>query len=1032
MPNHNYIELFRENERRNKLLFEKYDPERGINSPVERFEFRIHPNVPLIYLPLTMKNIPFMEQVCKFKTLWDAVQEIYESEHEKHLSELISDIATERIKHDFEFWAYTCVDIQDKITKKLIDFILNKPQRKLLGRLERMRLEGRPIRYILLKARQWGGSTLTQLYMAWIQLFHMTRWHSAIVTDVEQQANNIRGMYSTMALNHPKDVMDVELRPYQGSTKNKTVTGRDNAICVGSMQQPDNLRSFDFAMVHVSEVGLFKKTKGKSPEDLVQSLTGTIPDVHLSLIALESTAKGVGNFFHTEWLAAKNNLSGYEAIFVAWFEIEMYWKKITNGLTRFVDNMNEYDWFQWRSGATLEGINWYKNHKRNLHWSDWRMQSEFPTNDIEAFGSTGRRAFAPMYVQRARQYNRPPEFIGELRGDAMFGKEALNNITFEEDSKGSCKIWAMPDNTIKVKNRYLVSVDIGGRTDVADYSVIRVFDRLQLIYGGVPEAILTWKDHCFVPGTQIYTSNGFKNIEDVKLGDLVWTHKNRFRQVIRTYKNEYNGEIVNIRSKGNYETVSCTPEHPFYSNDVVVKSYRQPWRDKYQQHKKEFIGAASWIKASDLKFVGYSRELQVNDITQFVINKYNGGKSKDTERIISDLKTFYSIIGYYLAEGHINKRYSTGVPSSICFSFSYNEINTVAKDCYDKLIKLGFKASILPYKSVGVCRVRANDTNLAKLMLDLCGEHSWGKILSPIILSSEKGLLSELIKCYWAGDGSVYSTDNSISNTVSTVSEVLARQIRDILIILGHRPGIYKVIAKTKGNGIKSIRPRYNIVWSASEIKANKSLYDDNNVLYRVSKTISNYSGYVYNLEVEDDNSYSTACYIVHNCDQDLVIWKAAQIGKFYNDALLAPETNSLRAKQADSEGDHIITVLDEILPFYPYIYMRTDPEKVRAGAPARYGFHTNPKTKTDIINTMNRDLREEGYIEYDSTVCDEYDCYEIKPDGSYGAVEGQHDDLAMCTMIGKKVSDLMPLPVLITEEKTKEKKTRIISEASF
>ena len=662
MSTPNYIELFRENERRNKLLFEKYDPERGINSPVERFEFRIHPNVPLIYLPLTMKNIPFMEQVCKFKTLWDAVQEIYESEHEKHLSELISDIATERIKHDFEFWAYTCVDIQDKITKKLIDFILNKPQRKLLGRLERMRLEGRPIRYILLKARQWGGSTLTQLYMAWIQLFHMTRWHSAIVTDVEQQANNIRGMYSTMALNHPKDVMDVELRPYQGSTKNKTVTGRDNAICVGSMQQPDNLRSFDFAMVHVSEVGLFKKTKGKSPEDLVQSLTGTIPDVHLSLIALESTAKGVGNFFHTEWLAAKNNLSGYEAIFVAWFEIEMYWKKITNGLTRFVDNMTEYDWFQWRSGATLEGINWYKNHKRNLHWSDWRMQSEFPTNDIEAFGSTGRRAFAPMYVQRARQYNRPPEYIGELRGDAMFGKEALNNITFEEDSKGSCKIWAMPDNTIKVKNRYLVSVDIGGRTDVADYSVIRVFDRLQLIYGGVPEAILTWRGHL----------------------------------------------------------------------------------------------------------------------------------------------------------------------------------------------------------------------------------------------------------------------------------------------------------------------------------------------------------------------------------DQDLVIWKAAQIGKFYNDALLAPETNSLRAKQADSEGDHIITVLDEILPFYPNIYMRTDPEKVRAGAPARYGFHTNPKTKTDIINTMNRDLREEGYIEYDSTVCDEYDCYEIKPDGSYGAVEGQHDDLAMCTMIGKKVSDLMPLPVLITEEKTKEKKTRIISEASF
>lgn len=665
---HDYVALFQENERRNALLFQEYDPERGLNSPIERFEFSIHPSAPVLFLPLSMREIPFIEAVMQYPSLFDAVEAIYPDNHEQVMVDLLSDIMTERLTHDFEYWAITCATVQDKLTKQPIKFKLRRAQRKLLGRLERMRLAGVPIRIILVKARQWGGSTLVQLYMVWIQLFHATRWHSAIVADVEQQATNIRGMIKFMADNHPKDVFDIKLKPLDGSSKNKVMEGRDCNIGIGSMQQPDNLRSFDFAMLHMSEVGLWKKTKGKQPKDFTQSLRSTVPKVPLSLVVMESTAKGVGNFFHEEWLAAKNNTyvseenGRYEPIFVAWFEIEMYWLKIKS-YTTFIDRMTPYEWWLWDQGATFEGINWYKTHKRDENMDDWRMQSEYPSNDIEAFSSTGRRAFAPDYVKRARQNNRKPEFIGEVTADAMKGKESLENIRFEEDSKGCLKIWDFPDKSIKVRNRYVVPVDIGGRTDDADFSVIRVIDRLQLLYGGVPEAVLTWKGHL----------------------------------------------------------------------------------------------------------------------------------------------------------------------------------------------------------------------------------------------------------------------------------------------------------------------------------------------------------------------------------DQDLVIWKGVQIAKMYNDGLYVPETNSIKAQQEESEGDHIVTVMDEVVPVYPNVFTRSDPEKVRAGAPVRYGFHTNVKTKTDVVNTILAALRDDGYIEPDVTVCDEYDMYEIKPDGTYGAVDGQHDDEVMCTGIGLKVSNLMELPVIILPpDPDARNKQKIVSEASF
>ena len=68
-----------------------------------------------------------------------------------------------RFRHDFAYWAATCVSIKDKCRGRRVRFVLNYAQRRLLAAFERQRLAGRPIRTILLKARQWGGSTLCYL-----------------------------------------------------------------------------------------------------------------------------------------------------------------------------------------------------------------------------------------------------------------------------------------------------------------------------------------------------------------------------------------------------------------------------------------------------------------------------------------------------------------------------------------------------------------------------------------------------------------------------------------------------------------------------------------------------------------------------------------------------------------------------------------------------------------------------------------------------------------------------------------------------
>ena len=52
-----------------------------------------------------------------------------------------------------------------------------------------------------------------------------------------------------------------------------------------------------------------------------------------------------------------------------------------------------------------------------------------------------------------------------------------------------------PDKETQISDRYIVSVDVGGRNPTSDWSVIRVFDRFAMIMGGRPELVAQMRYH---------------------------------------------------------------------------------------------------------------------------------------------------------------------------------------------------------------------------------------------------------------------------------------------------------------------------------------------------------------------------------------------------------------------------------------------------------------------------------------------------------------------------------------------------------
>lgn len=394
--------------------------------------------------------------------------------------DLLEPLARDRVRivEDFEFWCARCVTIKDKITGRNIPFVLNRPQRRLLGVMEDQRVAGSPVRVILLKARQWGGSTLVQMYLAWMQLVRHKGWNSLICGHMHATSKSIKRMYNLLIRHYPREMLDEgdELPRFtklEGQPNVQQITARDCLVLTGSSRSEDAVRGYDISMAHLSEVAFWQASAMHNPDDVVRSVCGSIALKAETVIVLESTANGVGDYFHDEWLRAMAGRSDKEPVFVPWHEIGIYSLAVDDAQALW-EQMDDYERGLWNDGCTLEQINWY-HHKRREYRGHEMMMAEYPSTASEAFAMTGGNPFVREDLDYLAEGCRPPMFTGDIQGDGLTGQEAKRNIRLVSDAQGLLQVWEMPRVDAPVAARYLVVVDVGGRAKDSDYSVIAVW-----------------------------------------------------------------------------------------------------------------------------------------------------------------------------------------------------------------------------------------------------------------------------------------------------------------------------------------------------------------------------------------------------------------------------------------------------------------------------------------------------------------------------------------------------------------------------
>lgn len=159
-----------------------------------------------------------------------------------------------------------------------------------------------------------------------------------------------------------------------------------------------------------------------------------------------------------------------------------------------------------------------------------------------------------------------------------------------------------------------------------------------------------------------------------------------------------------------------------------------------------------------------------------------------------------------------------------------------------------------------------------------------------------------------------------------------------------------------------------------------------------------------------------------YHCKRDDLVFDAIRLSEWYNHALLVIESNTMEMtdKNRDVGGDGSQYVLDVAADIYSNLYTReSSPEEIKEGAPTKYGFQTNAKTKPRIIDFAQWAISEKGWLEPCENTIDEFAMYiEDKPN-HFTAPAHKHDDELMATCIGLWICyKEMPLPRWIEETK--------------
>ena len=406
--------------------------------------------------------------------------------------------------------------------------------------------------------------------------------------------------------------------------------------------------------------------------------------------------------------------------------------------------------------------------------------------------------------------------------------------------------------------------------------------------------------YCFLPGTQILTRDGHVPIEQIfseseptgneeirRVHDRsVLTHRGRWRRATNAFQHLYSGKILRVRPFY-LPGFECTPDHQVFASLGGKPVRKMPASQlkigDFLAVPRQRVGSNPVIEVDrlfvELAAPSYKRAVHL-DLSNGRI-RWSSERGRGIPKRLPVTKGLARLLGYYCAEGSVSWHRKRANSGAVWFSFGAHEEARIKE--VERLLTDIFTARTRRSRQLNRVAVIASGASLATLFRSLCGDSSATKHVPTAILTSRnQEVLRGFVTGYFNGDG--YLTKRRGAGYVlgsTSVSQNLTFGVAQVLLNLGEVPRVYrsrnKPTYEIEGRTVSrsddymihllvneaSLDPE-EIAWTSSSVRV---LQNSNYLLLPIrSIDETDYVGPVYNIEVEQDHSYSANFIAVSNC----------------------------------------------------------------------------------------------------------------------------------------------------------------------
>jgi Fe-S cluster assembly protein SufB len=380
-------------------------------------------------------------------------------------------------------------------------------------------------------------------------------------------------------------------------------------------------------------------------------------------------------------------------------------------------------------------------------------------------------------------------------------------------------------------------------------------------------AYVHYVEGCHCAGSMVRVGGGEKPIEEIEIGDEVLTHEGRFRPVRDTMQRRFEGPIFHIKFAGEgYRSLAVTPRHPFF----VAR------RDRARDHNRVF--RAEWAEAWELRkgdYLAVPATIEVEAPPLVLQPEVTVGRGKGpavAERLEVGLSPgMCRVMGLYVAEGSVSAN-----TSYVCFDSATDE--ETARDLVRFVMEETFGIEPWEYKYKGRAgrSLRYSSVRAARFFAQTFGRTTAELRIPDWVFGLGVEHRASFVRGLYDGEGSFDSKLDLYR--INQTNQEVAQRLRELLLSLGIRASL---------SCSERPAPR-RPMWQVAICKADNHLFEQKIIGLEQGESCARKAdvviadGYcwmpirsieevqanatVYNLSVEEDESYVCEGVVSHNC----------------------------------------------------------------------------------------------------------------------------------------------------------------------